>query len=96
MRSFKVKALSVSGLKGKVFESGDTVTEESFPRGACDDLVSGGYLEEITEEKKKEDPKVPTIDEVSEDFLKAELKKKEIKFKKDASKEDLYNLWISK
>ena len=97
MREFKVIALSVSGLKGKIFESGETVTEESFPRGACDDLVTGGFLKEIKEETASTPPpKIQTIDEVSEEFLKEELKKKSIKFKKDATKEDLYNLWIGK
>lgn len=50
MRRFKVKAGAVSGLKNKVFNARDEVTEANFPAGTVDNLVDKGYLTEIEAE----------------------------------------------
>lgn len=46
MRSTKVKALSVGGRR-KIYYSGDTVTEEMFPKGEFDKLIERGYLHPV-------------------------------------------------
>lgn len=88
MRKFVVIALSVVGLKGRIFQTGEVVTEDCFERDHADELVKGKFL-------KEEKPALKTIDEVTDEFLKKELTEKKITFAKKATKEDLYNLWIN-
>lgn len=52
-RSFKVIALSVGGLGNRIFNSGDEVFENNFPEGHADELMRGGFLEEIKEPEEK-------------------------------------------
>jgi hypothetical protein len=47
MRSFKIKALSVSGRGKKIFRARETAHENELPAGAIDKLIAGGYIEEI-------------------------------------------------
>lgn len=58
MRKFQVIALSLSGKgRGKIYSSGDVVTQEQV-NAPVDSLVKSGFLKEITE--GVEDPSVPT------------------------------------
>lgn len=43
MASFKVIALSLGGLRNKIFQSGDVVTQEQLPV-SVDELVDKGFL----------------------------------------------------
>lgn len=54
-KTYKVIALSVGGLNNKIFNSGETVTADNFPRGNAEDLVKQGFLQEVKppEDKKK-------------------------------------------
>lgn len=54
MAKYKVVALSVGGLKNKIYKAGDVVLSESFID--ADALVKAGFLSLI--EEKKETPKV--------------------------------------
>lgn len=49
MKKYKVIALSVSGKGKKIFESGDTVTEDNFPEGNAEALVKTGHLKHMDE-----------------------------------------------
>lgn len=56
MKKFKVIVLSLSGLGNKIFESGDTVTQDAFPEGTVDKLVKEGFLSPLDgEESEKSD-----------------------------------------
>lgn len=46
MRSAKVIVTDVGGKGKKIFHYGDVVTENSFPVGNFDRLISGGFLKE--------------------------------------------------
>lgn len=48
--NYRVKALSLSGLNKRMFDSGDIVTEENFPEGNVPRLIAEGFLEEIPQE----------------------------------------------
>lgn len=50
MRRFKVITTSVGGHNNKIYYYDQEVTEENFPEGNADKLVTGGYLKEIIEE----------------------------------------------
>jgi hypothetical protein len=76
MKKYKVLALSVSGKGKKIFESGDTVTEENFPEGNAEALVKTGHLKRIEDEsvvvknpwgegKQKPEAKPDKVDETS-------------------------------
>ncbi len=113
MAKYKVIALSIGGRKNKIFSAGDIVTEENFPSGNIEALVTGKYIEpildstdfkpEITAEKlevatdeipeeKKEDTGL-SIDDVTEDELRTDLKSKGFKVGKHETKEDLFEKW---
>jgi len=47
MRTFKIKALSVSGRGKKIFKARETAREDELPAGAIDKLIAGGYIEEV-------------------------------------------------
>lgn len=69
---YRVKALSLSGLNKKMFDSGDIVSEENFPEGNVPRLIAEGFLEEIPEEKaveesEKEETSDQDAGEVTED-----------------------------
>lgn len=51
MGKYRVIALSVGGLRNKVYSSGDEVTEDCFPEGNCPELVEKGFLEPIAEKE---------------------------------------------
>ncbi|MFN8317147.1 MAG: hypothetical protein U0T32_11940 [Chitinophagales bacterium] len=53
MKKFKVIVLSLSGLGNKIFESGDTVTQDAFPEGTVDKLVKEGFLEPLDDEESE-------------------------------------------
>jgi hypothetical protein len=61
MKKYKVKSLSVGGIN-KVYYSGAEVTEANFPAGNCPELVSKGFLTEITEEGTKKSALSPNKD----------------------------------
>ena len=44
MQKFIVKALSVGGLKNQIFNSGDIVCEDNFPKDNIAELVEKGFL----------------------------------------------------
>lgn len=106
MKQYKVKALTVSGLKNRIYRSGDTVTEENFPPGNADDLVKKGYLTPIGEDSlvpkndvslepefiKKEE--LANINDLTVAEIKSDLKNANIEFPKNASKVELYALWV--
>lgn len=74
--NYKVKSLSVGGLRKKAFESGDIVTDENFKPGRAKELVQQGFLvpvvDDTPEEKKTDLPPVvddnQPVDNVSEKF----------------------------
>lgn len=87
MASFKVIALSLGGLRNKVYSSGDVVTQEQLPTDAAE-LVAKGFLQPIQDEKpepKSPEPSIleavqsqsvsewPSIDEMSVKEIKAAL-----------------------
>jgi hypothetical protein len=47
MRSFNIKALSVSGRGKKIFKAREIAREDELPAGAIDKLIKGGYIEEV-------------------------------------------------
>jgi hypothetical protein len=152
VKEAKVVVISVSGLNNRIFNSGDVVNEQQFPRGNFDKLIQEGYLQffrhddvevdtrkdigevevnlqpvpepkqqgEIERDAKIErlmaeqnwvELKKMGVDEtpVTEDVkdeggedpiedttiieLKAALDKMKVKYSKNASKEELYNLF---
>jgi hypothetical protein len=48
MESFKVISLSLGGLRNKIFQGGDVVTQEQLPVSVAE-LVSKGFLSPISE-----------------------------------------------
>ena len=54
MQKFKVKALSVGGLKNQIFNSGDIVCEDNFPKDNIAELVEKGFLVPIDNIEKKD------------------------------------------
>lgn len=50
---YKVIALSVGGLKNKIFNSGDLVTEKDFAEGEAEKLVKSKHLMLIDDSSKK-------------------------------------------
>ena len=54
MQKFIVKALSVGGLKNQIFNSGDVVCEENFPKENIEELVEKGFLVPIDNIEKKD------------------------------------------
>ena len=51
-RQFKVIVIAVNGKGNKIYKSGDVVSESKFAYPA-DELVKGGYIEEVKGEKTK-------------------------------------------
>lgn len=101
MKSYKVIALSVGGLNNKIFNSGDEVFENNFHPGRADQLVVSGFLKEI---KESEDlpildslnSKTPlSIDEFEVTDIKQNLTNFKVDFDSNATKQELYNLWLS-
>lgn len=66
MRSTKVLALSVSNGR-KIFYAGETVTEQSFPRGEFDKLIEKGFLHPVDGD---DDGEKPNFDEDDQPELK--------------------------
>lgn len=54
LKTYKVIALSVGGRGKRIFNSGDTVTENDFLPGLSEQLVQRGYL--VPVDKKVEGP----------------------------------------
>ena len=54
MQKFIVKALSVGGLKNQIFNSGDIVCAENFPKDNIAELVEKGFLTPIDNVEKKD------------------------------------------
>lgn len=52
---YRVKALSVGGKNNKIFKSGDIVEPSNFS-APIQDLVDGGFIEIIGEQKQKSQP----------------------------------------
>lgn len=101
MKSYKVIALSVGGLNNKIFNSGDEVFENNFHTGRADQLVKEGFLKEISEEQELPalgslSGKTPLgIDEFEVTDIKQNLTNFNVTFDLNATKEELYNLWLS-
>lgn len=55
---FKVIALSVGGSGNKIFNHGEIVTENQFPKGNAEILVAKGFLELVKTDVKAETPKL--------------------------------------
>lgn len=101
MKSYKVIALSVGGLNNKIFNSGDEVFENNFKPGRADELVKSGFLKELSAQYevppvKSLGAKVPlSIDEFEVTDIKQNLTNFNVTFDLNATKEELYNLWLS-
>lgn len=101
MKSYKVIALSVGGLNNKIFNSGDEVFENNFHPGRADQLVVSGFLKEITGQEELHNlgsiiGKTPLgIDEFEVTDIKQNLTNFKVNFDSNATKEELYNLWLS-
>lgn len=101
MKSYKVIALSVGGLNNKIFNSGDEVFENNFHPGRADQLVVSGFLKEITGQESLPNlgnliGKTPLgIDEFEVTDIKQNLTNFKVDFDSNATKQELYNLWLS-
>lgn len=101
MKSYKVIALSVGGLNNKIFNSGDKVFENNFYPGRADQLVGSGFLKEIAQQEEvppldNMNSKTPLgIDEFEVTDIKQNLTNFKVDFDSNATKEELYNLWLS-
>lgn len=73
MRSTKVKALSVGGRR-KIYHSGDTVTEDMFPKGEFDKLIEKGFLDPVDGDDDGEIPKFDFDDDQPEARYGADIK----------------------
>ncbi len=96
---YVVISLTLGGLGKKTFNYGDIVTERNFKDGRANELVEKGFLRaKIIEEKTlKTDnfsKKILLISEIEISEIKKFLKDKKIQFDKNASKKDLYGIWI--
>jgi hypothetical protein len=92
MARYKVIALSVGGLRNKIFSSGDIVTDDMFPEGNAGKLVEQNFLApyEETAVEAVEDEK--TIDDYTAGEIKALLDERGITYKSNASKTTLFEL----
>jgi hypothetical protein len=96
MKTYIVISLTVGGLGNKIFNYGDIVNESNFPSGNADKLVEQGFLKESDEtvltETDKTETMVPDYDSVTKGDLIITLTEKEIKFPKDSTKQELFDL----
>lgn len=65
MSRFKVISLSLGGLRNKIFESGDVVTQEQLPV-SVDELVEKGFLKPLDNAPRASEKTAPAMPEVSE------------------------------
>lgn len=93
MAQYKVIALSVGGLRNKIYSNGDIVSDECFPEGNGPKLVEQGFLKPIGVEEQKEDAESEkTIDDYTAGEMKAILDERGIQYKSNASKTTLFEL----
>lgn len=105
---YRVIALSVGGIGNKVFRYGDRVSEANFPKERFQEILKGGFLEAIEEEKKIED-KMPLDKGIDESFMTSEkaaydeittkeikeyLDEKGVSYKSNASKQELHGIYL--
>lgn len=69
MKQYRVIALSVGGRGNRIFESGDTVTENNFTEGRAAELENQGFLKEIGETAEEAAPPAAEEAEVTEPNL---------------------------
>lgn len=86
MRYAKVKVISISGRNNKIHKLGDVVNEGMFVKGRFDELLKGGYIRLIGDNKKPVsypdrsgvEVKVAPVDETPQGILEAKARKLEI------------------
>ena len=102
MKKYTVIALSVSGLKNKIFRHGDEVTENSFLPGRAEELARKEFLKEIGSDNIVPNDNVGqpeiipndiNVDDITMSEIKSDLKKWEVLFPNNMSKSDLFELW---
>ncbi|HXP52184.1 MAG TPA: hypothetical protein VN922_19665 [Bacteroidia bacterium] len=64
VRMFKVIALSVGGRGNKIFESGQTISENHLPSNTADSLVKSKHIEEVDSINEDESNFVPSDPEI--------------------------------
>jgi hypothetical protein len=109
-KEYKVKGLTLGGPGNKIYKKGTVVTQKNFPDSKMEDLVKNGsltetevpdvdtkptsILETITTDLFPDGESVKSIDGFSIKQLKRELSNAEVEVPQDASKEQLYELWL--
>lgn len=108
-KEYRVKCLSVGGPGNKIYKNGDIVTQSNFPKSKMEDLVKDGFLTEVIStnveiktsgllDSIKTDlfdaDNVKAIDGFKMKELKTELRSAGISFEQDATKEQLYDLYL--
>lgn len=111
MKYYDVIALSVGGLRNKIFRVGDRVCEEHFQEGRAKELEVQGFLKFVEEtdelpkleaglpeinEKKPPEAMMPEFkeDDVTRNEIIAKLKDMNMKFNANASKAELYEVYM--
>lgn len=93
MAQYKVIALSVGGLRNKIYYSGDTVSDECWSPGRAQELVKQGFLKPLDEQEPaaKIDGGPKTIDDYTVKEIKALLDIKRIEYKPNDGKQTLFD-----
>lgn len=106
MKTGIVISLAISSRGNKIFRAGDEVNENNFPHGNWVKAVNAGHIKEnetSSDEVSKKDEdddhssknKIESIDDISVDQLKKDLRDADIGYSKKADKETLYELWLT-
>ncbi len=103
MKKYTVIALSVSGLRNKVHNSGEEVNENHFPPGRAEELKERGFLKYIgdSDEPLLDHTGQPEIFskkdiglyDITIGELMADLKAMNVTFPKNSSKAELFKIW---
>jgi len=93
MKKYTVISLTVGGLANKIFNYGDVVNEDNFPKGNAEKLVQQGFLKELESEQVEQ---VAVVAPKIESLTKAEIMQKLTADGKDfdvrANKQELFDL----
>ena len=78
MSKYRVSSLYMNGellgKHGKVFRSGDEITEKEFPEGNFDKLVKGGWIEKIGKGSEPKEAETETTDSQLPDIAEMTIK----------------------
>jgi len=95
MKKYTVISLTVGGLANKIFNYGDVVNEDNFPKGNAEKLVQQGFLKNLESEQVEQVSVIVTIPKI-ESLTKAEIMQKLTSDGKDfdvrANKQELFDL----